>query len=153
MELKDENQKAFAAILDNLQLRVLGYQEDEETWVALALEMDIRGRGKSFAEAQEELEELIEMQIGFAIFKNMPELVFRPAEARWFERWDRAQLASMKAFKALIGQVAAQAEREDLSRALPQTAVQDHSGDFSRMLSVPPAYVIANLHSNFAASA
>ncbi len=80
MVLKDENQEAFAAILDNLQLRVLGYQEDEETWVALALEMDIRGRGKSFAEAQEELEELIEMQIGFAIFKQMPELIFRPAE-------------------------------------------------------------------------
>lgn len=58
---------------------VLGYQEDGE-WVALALEMDLRGYGDTFEQALEDLEDLVAMQIGFAQFKGQPDLIWRPAE-------------------------------------------------------------------------
>jgi hypothetical protein len=67
-------------------LNVLGYREDGE-WVALALEMDLRGYGGTFGEALQELKDLVATQIRFAQFKGQSELVWKPAEAVWFERF------------------------------------------------------------------
>ena len=67
-------------------LNVLGYREEGE-WVALALEMDLRGYGESFKEALDDLADLVLMQISFARFKGEPDLIWRPAEAIWFERF------------------------------------------------------------------
>jgi len=64
-------------------LNVLGYQEDDE-WIALALEMDLRGYGATFDEAIKDLIDLVTMQIGFALFKNQPSMIFKPAEPRYF---------------------------------------------------------------------
>ena len=66
-----------------LTVNVLGYQEEGE-WVALALEMDIRGYGQSFEEALEDLIDLVNMQLSFAEFKDHPEMAFHPAEPVWF---------------------------------------------------------------------
>jgi hypothetical protein len=60
-------------------LNILGYFEDSE-WVALALEMDLRGYGKTFNKALEDLKGLVAMQIGFALFKGQPEMIWRPAD-------------------------------------------------------------------------
>jgi len=67
-------------------LNVLGYQEDED-WVALALEMDLRGYGPTFGDALEELTDLVATQIRFAHFKGQAELIWKSAEPVWFERF------------------------------------------------------------------
>lgn len=72
--------------LSRVALNVLGYQEEGE-WVALALEMDLRGYGQTFVEALEELRDLVSTQIRFAQFKGQPDLVWRTAEPVWFERF------------------------------------------------------------------
>ncbi len=69
-----------------LAVNVLGYKEDGK-WVALALEMDLRGYGEGFTDALAELEELIDMQVTFALQKDQPEMIFSPADAIWWERF------------------------------------------------------------------
>jgi hypothetical protein len=81
----------------NVTLNILGYREDNE-WVALALEMDLRGYGKNFDEAMAELKELVAMQISFAHSKGQPEMILRPADPIWFQRFAEVRsdcLASM----------------------------------------------------------
>lgn len=65
-------------------LNVLGYQEEGE-WVALALEMDLRGYGKTFEDALRELQDLVEAQIAFALFKGRPEMAWKPAEPVYWQ--------------------------------------------------------------------
>ena len=77
-------------------LNVLGYREDEE-WIALALEMDVRGYGKTFGEALQELQDLVSTQLRFARFKAHPDLVWRPAEPVWFERFADARRERLNA--------------------------------------------------------
>lgn len=80
-----------------LSTSILGYREEED-WVALALEMDIRGYGKTFEEAVSDLVDLITMQVRFALSRNQPNMIFRPAEGVWFQRFTetrRAQIESM----------------------------------------------------------
>ncbi len=67
-------------------ISVLGYHEDGE-WVALALEMDLRGRGSTFKDAVENLAHLVAMQISFAQFKGQPDMIWRAAEPVWFQRY------------------------------------------------------------------
>jgi hypothetical protein len=67
-------------------VNVLGFHEDGD-WVALALEMDLRGRGATFTEALVDLQELIGMQISFAHFKGQPDMIWKAAEPVWFQRF------------------------------------------------------------------
>ena len=69
---------------------ILGYKEDGE-WVALALELDLRGYGETFEEALSEVDELCLCQIGFADFKDQPELIFRPAEPVYWQLYEQAR--------------------------------------------------------------
>ena len=64
----------------NVAVSVLGYREDDE-WCALALEMDLRGYGRTFREALDDLRDSMTMQIGFAHFKDELDMIFRPAES------------------------------------------------------------------------
>ena len=68
----------------DISLNILGYREEGE-WVALALEMDLRGYGKSFNEAIADLRDLVIMQIGFALFKRQPDMILKPADPIWFQ--------------------------------------------------------------------
>jgi hypothetical protein len=70
----------------DINLNVLGYRDGDE-WVALALEMDLRGYGDSFEEALEDLRELVNMQISFSRFKGQAELIWKAADTIWFERF------------------------------------------------------------------
>ncbi|HEV2851194.1 MAG TPA: hypothetical protein VHC97_00165 [Thermoanaerobaculia bacterium] len=78
-------------------LNVLGYQEESE-WVALALEMDIRGYGDTFAAALKEVYDLVLTQLSFAQFKGQPELIWNPAEPIWFERFNEAKQEHLTAW-------------------------------------------------------
>lgn len=68
----------------NLYLRVLGVKSGG-SWAAHCLETDLVGYGDSFETALENLQELTEMQISFALFKNQPSLLDKPAPAEIFE--------------------------------------------------------------------
>lgn len=103
-------------------LNVLGYQEEKE-WVALALEMDLRGYGDTFDEALEDLSDLVLMQISFARFKGEPSLIWKPAEPVWFELF-------------------AQVRQEYLTAAVADTEEVDPMYSIAG-LPIPPAHVIA----------
>lgn len=74
---------------EELVFNVLGYREDDD-WVALALEMDLRGYGPTFEAALEELAELVEAQISFAAWKGHLEMIWNSAEPEYFERYESA---------------------------------------------------------------
>ena len=105
---------------------ILGYEENGE-WVALALELDIRGYGKTFDEALEELTEFCLCQIGFADFKGQPELIYRPAEPVYWQLYEQARQSRIR----------------DLFKpsAVPEYQI--------RGLPIPAAHVIDALKSNF----
>ncbi len=87
--------KSEAVSPAEIALNVLGYRE-ADSWVALALEMDLRGYGKNFEEAIEDLKELVGMQISFAYFKGQTEMIFRPAEPIWFELFAEARFERIR---------------------------------------------------------
>ena len=107
-------------------LNVLGYREGSD-WVALALEMDLRGYGKTFKAARRELVSLVNMQISFANFKGQPEMILKPADPVWFERF--AETRS----RLLNSLLAKQGPSEYATSGIP----------------IPPAHVIANLPNRF----
>jgi len=108
----------------NVILNILGYREDNE-WVALALEMDLRGYGKTFKDAINDLQDLILMQISFARFKGHPEMILKPADPVWFERFAETRSACLRAMiKAVHGST---------------------HGDYEVAgLPIPPSHMIAN---------
>ena len=105
-------------------LDVLGYREDGE-WVALALEMDLRGYGPTFEAALEDLAELVEMHISFAVQKGWPDSVWKPAEPFWYQRWSDVRREALRGMW-VHGE-----------GALPD--------DDYRVGSIPPPHVIAGL--------
>lgn len=69
---------------------ILGYREEGE-WVALALEMDLRGFGTTFEEALEDLMSSVNAQISFALYKKELNLIWHPAEKKYFDLFDRTR--------------------------------------------------------------
>lgn len=69
-----------------LFVSVLGMRDPEggRGWAAVALEMDLWGHGKNFEEACEDLRDLLQMHVTFAIGKNQREMIYRPADPRFF---------------------------------------------------------------------
>ena len=95
---KDKGQSpgTFDVTPSTVVLNVLGYREDGE-WAALALEMDLCGYGGTFGEALQELKDLVATQIHFAQLKGQSDLVWKPAEAVWFERFADARRERLNA--------------------------------------------------------
>ena len=114
-----------------VNVNVLGFEEDGQ-WCALALEMDLRGYGENFEEALNDLDESVKMQISFAQFKGNTDLIFHPAERKYFKLFARAQKQYIEAL------------------ALGQPTVQ--SEYIAAGIPVPPAHVIANYRGKFRAS-
>ena len=83
-----------------ITLNVLGYQDGGE-WIALALEMDLRGYGETFEDALKELTELVGMQISFSRFKGQPGLIWKAAEPILFERFAEVR---REYIEALVGE-------------------------------------------------
>lgn len=73
--------------LEGIVINVLGFfDEAEGEWSAVALEMDIWGHGATRDEAFAELDELVEMQVSFAVGQDDLSLLYRPAPQ---EYWDK----------------------------------------------------------------
>lgn len=83
-----------------LTLNVLGYAEGNE-YVALALEMDLRGFGASLEEAMDDLMRQVVLQLSFALhMHNSLDMAFFPAEPIWFERFAEARQVALRALTA-----------------------------------------------------
>lgn len=72
-------------------LRVLGYMEHGQ-WAARCLETDLVGRGESFDQAFDELKELTEMQVSFALQMKQPALLDHPAPPYIWQTYERHRL-------------------------------------------------------------
>jgi hypothetical protein len=114
-----------------MTLNVLGYKEEGQ-WVALALEMDLRGYGETFDEAVEDLADLVKIQISFSRFKGQPELIWKPADAVWFGLF-------------------AQARRDYLDALIRQSDLPEPEYGVAG-LPIPPAHVIEAMRSEFVPS-
>ncbi|HSC20909.1 MAG TPA: hypothetical protein VLC07_04195 [Solirubrobacterales bacterium] len=112
------------AAIYELTLNVLGYKEEGE-WVALALEMDLRGYGATFRDAVSDLLDLITMQVTFAHSKGHPEMVWKPAEGHWW---------------SLFGQI--RMERLEASLRTGHSSDEEDYGIAG--IKIPPAYAIAS---------
>ena len=82
----------------SLYLRVLGYIKYDKSWAAHCLETDLVGYGSSFKAALDNLQELTEMQISFALFKNQPSLLDKPAPSEIFESYNLLLRSSLQHF-------------------------------------------------------
>lgn len=72
------------------------YNEDEEVWNAVALEMDIWGQGTTPEEAIEDLNELVRMQISFAYSMNSPQMIWHKAEAKYWKMLETARTVELR---------------------------------------------------------
>ena len=111
-----------------MELSILTYRE-EGVYVALALEMDIRGYGATKDEAHKELSELILSQVSFAIFKGQPELLYFPAEPQFFRTFLEAKTRAMRRFVD-------RSEPEDTNYSVAS-------------FPLPPRHVIASMRPEF----
>ena len=118
--------KNGAAVPDSAVLSVLGYREEGE-WVALALEMDLRGYGATIDKALAELSGLVAMQISFARFKGQPEMISKPAEPVYWRLFETAM--------------------RDHLRDLALSSIPTNPEYEARSLPLPPPHVIAELSS------
>lgn len=81
-----------------LCFRVLGYDNSDGTWSAHCLETDLVGIGNTPEKALENLIELTDMQISFAVFKKEPHLLNRPAPPQIFEIYLSLLASAMQEF-------------------------------------------------------
>jgi hypothetical protein len=103
-----------------IPLRILGYRDSDE-WVALALEMDLRGYGGTFEEALADLRELVVMQISFARFKGQPGMIWKNAEPVWFSQWENTRSERLVAF--ISQRAVSHADTEVAELPLPDPSV------------------------------
>ena len=71
------------------------YDKETEEWSSVALEMDIWGYGITPEESFKNLNELVCMQISFALFKGQPEMIWNRAEDSYWNLLEEAQRAEL----------------------------------------------------------
>ena len=81
-----------------LCLRVLGYQLPNKSWAAHCLETDLVGYGPNFDKALDDLKELTDLQVSFAVFKNQPALLDRSAPAEIIETYNTLLRTALQRF-------------------------------------------------------
>lgn len=64
---------------------------EDSMWTALALEMNVRGYGATQRAAIEDLIEMLDAQISFAVQKGHPETVWHRAEEKYWRMWEEAR--------------------------------------------------------------
>ncbi len=123
-----DNIQPTAASFSTTNISILGFKENDQ-WVAIALEMDLRGYGTTFSTALAELQELVEMQFSFAHFKNDPDLIFHPSEPVYWRLYTQANQDRLRT----------------LSNGVDDVELEYQAG----ILSLPPAHVVSNLSKDF----
>ena len=78
-----------------LTINVLGVREDD-AWCAIALEMSLRGYGRTFEAALDELREAIEAQVSFAVQQDTLDQIFMPAEPHYFKLYADMKREALK---------------------------------------------------------
>lgn len=89
----------------NLMLRVLLYRDEEDApgeWIAIALEMDLLGYGKTEDEALTYLRDLVETQVSFALDKKELNLIPFPAPPKYFNLYEQGRLWDTSSFDGWI---------------------------------------------------
>lgn len=71
------------------------YDEETEEWSSVALEMDIWGYGRTPEESFTNLNELVCMQISFALFKEQPEMIWHRAEDSYWNLLEETRRAEL----------------------------------------------------------
>ena len=71
------------------------YDEETKEWNSVALEMDIWGYGRTAEDAIANLNELVCMQISFALFKGQPEMIWHRAEDFYWNLLEEARRAEL----------------------------------------------------------
>ena len=93
-ETRMSKSKAFM-----LSLRVLGYQlKKGDDWAAHCLETDLVGYGANFQKALNNLMELTEMQVSFALQKKKPTLLDHPAPPEIIETYNSLMRTRLQQF-------------------------------------------------------
>lgn len=110
----------------NVTISVLSLKEEGE-WCAIALEMDLRGYGKTNDEAIRDLLDHVQMQVSFAVSQGKPELIDRPAEGKYWEMFSQLK---RKALMDLATPSVKPQKRTSWASDIPL---------FKGMLHVPPA--------------
>lgn len=72
------------------RVSILGYREDD-TWVAIALEMDIRGYGDTPEAARKDLLEMLAAQVSYAVQSGHPESVWKRAANEYWRMFEDAR--------------------------------------------------------------
>jgi hypothetical protein len=75
--------KSFAA-------NIIVFREDDG-WTAFALEMDVRGYGPAPAGAIDDLIEMLQAQVSFAVQMGHPESVWHRADEKYWRIWETAR--------------------------------------------------------------
>ena len=86
-------------------LQVLLYRNEDDApgvCIAAALEMDLRGYGKTNDEALIYLRDLVEAHVSFASFKKNPSLITFPAEQKYFDLYEQGRLLEAHGFENWI---------------------------------------------------
>lgn len=71
------------------------YDEETEEWISVALEMDIWGYGRTPEESFTNLNELVCMQISFALFKEQPEMIWHRVEDSYWNLLEETRRAEL----------------------------------------------------------
>ena len=87
--------EVFAEECLELAINVLGVREDG-AWCAIALEMSLRGYGKTFEAALAELREAIDAQVSFAVQNGNLDQIFIPAEPHYIKLYADVKREALK---------------------------------------------------------
>jgi uncharacterized protein Usg len=78
----------------SINLSILGFKEGHE-WCALALELDLRGYGRTLDEAMADLKEHVSMQVSFCLQMGTLDSMFFPAEDQFWKMYHKGKLDQM----------------------------------------------------------
>lgn len=72
------------------EVRVVVFREDSE-WTAVALEMNVRGYGRTQKAAIDDVTRMLVAQVSFAVQMGHPESVSRPADPKYWDMYEEAR--------------------------------------------------------------
>ena len=83
-------------MVGNVHLRILGIHEEDQ-WCAIALELSLRGYGKTFKEACDDLKETILVQARYALehYQSIDHILI-PAESHYFDMHANAEREELR---------------------------------------------------------
>ena len=77
-------------------IKILGIKEEDGSWTAIALCMNLMGQGITFDDALDTLIDAIDTQINFAKKNDLLDELFFPAEKCYWDLYNRLVIEGMK---------------------------------------------------------